>query len=140
MTEKQSTRKGGATDAAMVGGLDHINIETTDLEASVRFYEQVLGMQTGWRPGFDVPGAWLYVDEQPAIHLVLRESAHTGPTGAIHHVALKATGLEDMIHLLEQHGVEFSRTVVPDLDVTQLFIEDPNGVRLELNFYAEAAA
>ncbi len=124
----------------MVGGLDHINIETTDLEASVRFYEQVLGMQTGWRPAFDVPGEWLYVDEQPIFHLVVRESVHAAPTGAIHHIALKAKGLESMIQRLEQHGVEFSRTVVPDLDVTQLFIEDPNGVRLELNFYAEAAA
>lgn len=121
----------------MISGLDHINIETTDLEASVRFYEQLLGMHTGWRPSFDVPGAWLYVDDQPVIHLVLRESIHPGPTGAIHHVALKATGLDDMMQRLGQLGIEFSRTVVPDLKVTQLFIDDPNGVKLELNFYAD---
>ena len=123
----------------MIGGLDHINIETTDLESSVRFYEEVLGLQTGWRPSFDVPGAWLYVGDQPVIHLVVRASVHPGPTGAIHHVALKASGLDDMLRRLEQHGIEFTKTVVPDLAVTQLFIDDPNGVKLELNYYADTA-
>ncbi len=121
----------------MIGGLDHINIETTDLDASMRFYEELLGLENGWRPGFDVPGAWLYVDDQPVIHLVVRDVVHEGPTGAIHHVALKATGLEAMTERLERSGVAFSRTVVPDIGVTQLFIDDPNGVRLELNFYAD---
>ena len=122
----------------MIGGLDHINIETTDLEASVRFYEAVLGMKSGMRPGFDVPGAWMYVDEQPVIHLVVRPSVHPAPTGAIHHVGLKATGLDAVTRRLHEHGIEFTKTVVPDLNVTQLFVDDPNGVKLELNFYADA--
>ena len=121
----------------MIGGLDHINIETTDLDASTRFYEDILGLENGWRPGFDVPGAWLYVGDQPVIHLVVRDAVDNGPTGAIHHVALKATGLEAMTERLQQSGVAFKKTVVPDLGVTQLFIDDPNGVTLELNFYAE---
>lgn len=121
----------------MIGGLDHINIETTDLDTSVRFYQEVLGLERGWRPAFDVPGAWLYVDEQPVIHIVLRDSVSDGPTGAIHHVALKAADLESMTERLEQFGIAFAKTVVPDLSVTQLFIDDPNGVKLELNFYAD---
>ncbi|MGI9323204.1 MAG: VOC family protein, partial [Pseudomonadales bacterium] len=28
----------------MIGGLDHINIETTDLAASVQFYQDLLGL------------------------------------------------------------------------------------------------
>lgn len=121
----------------MIGGLDHINIETTDLDTSVRFYEDVLGLKAGWRPSFDVPGAWLYVDEQPVIHIVLREAINEGPTGAIHHVALKATGLDGMTERLERSGIAYAKTVVPDLGVTQLFVDDPNGVKLELNFYAD---
>ncbi len=121
----------------MIGGLDHINIETTDLETSVRFYVDVLGLESGWRPGFDVPGAWLYVDGQPIVHLVEREAVNEGPTGAIHHVALKAAGLDAMTERLEQSSVPFRTTVVPDLNVTQLFVDDPNGVTLELNFYAD---
>lgn len=123
----------------MIGGLDHINIETTDLDTSTRFYEQVLGMHSGWRPAFDVPGAWMYVDDHPIVHLVVRDSVHSAPTGAIHHVALKASGLDDMKKRLDEHGIAYAATVVPDLDVTQLFIDDPNGVKLELNFYADAS-
>ena len=137
MSNNKSNREGGADGPAMIGGLDHINIETTDLEGSVLFYEQVLGLRTGWRPGFDVPGAWLYVDEEPIVHLVVRPAVHPAPTGAIHHVALKASGLDSMTSRLEQHGIEFTKTVVPDLSVTQLFVDDPNGVKLELNFYAD---
>ena len=132
-------KRGAADGAAMIGGLDHINIETTDLEESVRFYEDVFGLKSGWRPGFDVPGAWLYVDEQPVVHLVVRDTVNAGPTGAIHHVALEAAGLEAMTERLSRHGIEFTKTVVPDLGVTQLFVVDPNGVRLELNFYADVA-
>ena len=121
----------------MIGGLDHVNIETTDLETSVRFYEELLGLKAGWRPNFGVPGAWLYVGEQPIVHLVVRETVNPPPTGAIHHVALKASGLEETTARLEKAGVEFTKTVVPDLGVTQLFVDDPNGVKLELNFYAD---
>lgn len=123
----------------MIGGLDHINIETTDLPASLHFYQEVLGLEPGWRPSFDVPGAWLYIDDQPVVHLVVRPNVHPAPTGAIHHVALKATGLDDMTRRFEQHGIEFSKTIVPDLNVTQVFVDDPNGVKLELNFYADTA-
>ena len=137
MNNRNQSVRGAAAGAAMIGGLDHINIETTDLDASVRFYEEVLGLKPGWRPAFDVPGAWLYVDDQPVIHLVVRETVNEGPTGAIHHVALKAQGLEGTTDRLERFGITYSKTVVPDLSVTQLFVDDPNGVKLELNFYAD---
>lgn len=121
----------------MIGGLDHINIETLDLDTSVKFYTQVLGLEVGWRPSFDVPGAWLYVGEQPIVHLVVRDSINEGPTGAIHHVALTASDLATTTKRLEDAGIDFKKTVVPDLAVTQLFVTDPNGVMLELNFYAD---
>lgn len=132
--------RGAAAGAAMIGGLDHVNIETTDLEGSIRFYKEVLGLEIGWRPDFGVPGAWLYVDDQPIVHLVERDSIHSGPTGAIHHVALKAAGLDETTKRLEALGIAFKTTVVPDLSVTQLFVDDPNGVTLELNFYADTQA
>ncbi len=129
--------KGGAGALTMISGLDHVNIETLDLESSVQFYTRVLGLEDGWRPSFDVPGAWLYVGDQPIVHLVVRDSINDGPTGAIHHVALKASDLEATLQRLADAGVDYKKTVVPDLSVTQLFVTDPNGVMLELNFYAD---
>jgi len=42
-----------------VGKLDHYNVSTRDLGATVRFYEDILGLVNGPRPPFDFPGAWL---------------------------------------------------------------------------------
>ena len=52
-----------------VGRLDHYNVSTRNLGATVRFYEDVLGFVNGPRPEFDFPGAWLYSAGQPVLHL-----------------------------------------------------------------------
>ena len=121
----------------MISGLDHVNIETIDLNLSVDFYKKILGLEPGWRPDFDVPGAWLYANDYPIIHLVVREKVYPAPTGAIHHLAFIAEDAEQFKNLLANEGVEYQEAVVPDLNVTQYFIFDPNGVRLEINFYAD---
>jgi len=138
MTSRATKQKGGAVRPAMISGLDHINVETTDLEASIAFYVQVLNLEVGPRPPFDVDGAWLYVDDQPIIHLVVRDAVETRSTGAIHHVAIKAAGFEQVRQQFEELGLDFDVTVVPDLNVTQVFVDDPNGVKLELNFYEDS--
>ena len=79
----------------MINGIDHININTIDLDGMIQFYEEVLGLTNGDRPPFDVPGAWLYVGENPVVHLVgVAQHQHT--TGNIDHYALKAEGIERM--------------------------------------------
>ena len=39
-----------------VGVLDHFNIRTRNLAETVRFYEDVLGLEKGARPEFRLPG------------------------------------------------------------------------------------
>ncbi len=38
---------------------------------------------------------------------------------------------------LESRGIHFWKNTVPDVDLRQLFVEDPNGLRIELNFMPE---
>ena len=120
----------------MISGLDHVNIETCELEQTIHFYEDVLGFQNGERPPFDFPGAWLYAGGYPVIHVVEVESK-PGPTGAIDHVAWIAEGYDAMKERLEQKEVTFKLMDLPSSPVRQIFIHDPNGVRLELNFKRE---
>jgi len=119
----------------MIDALDHINIETIDLERSVRFYTELFGLKAGFRPMFDVEGVWLYSNEQALVHLVVRKFVNKGPTGAIHHVAFKATDCDGFKSRLMKMQVPYDLLVVPELKVTQIFVVDPNEVRLELNFY-----
>ncbi|NGM21215.1 glyoxalase [Roseomonas stagni] len=126
-----------------IGGIEHINIWAVDLDATLAFYREVLGMEPGDRPPFDFPGAWLYAGGAPVIHLVGPRAADANrpprraqPTGQIDHVALAATGLAEMRARLQAKGVTFREQVVPRDGVTQIFLTDPNGVVLELNFPA----
>ena len=40
-----------------VGVLDHFNIRTRNLADTVRFYEDILGLEKGARPNFAFPGS-----------------------------------------------------------------------------------
>src|SRR6202012_4286271 len=53
-----------------VGVLDHFNIRTRKLGDTVRFYEDVLGLENGARPNFAFPGAWMYSEGRAVGHLV----------------------------------------------------------------------
>ncbi len=116
--------------------LQHINIRTADVERSRDFYAQILGLRVGDRPQFTSTGYWMYLGDQPVIHLVQRkddETPGTG-TGAVDHIAFRALDLATSKQTLEAAGVPFREAVVPRDNTVQLFVHDPDGVRIELNF------
>jgi catechol 2,3-dioxygenase-like lactoylglutathione lyase family enzyme len=116
--------------------LQHINIHVADLERSKQFYTRVLGLRVGPRPPVASVGYWLYLDDQPVIHLVKQHAAGRGAegNGAIDHVAFHGTDLEATRRLLQTDGVAFHETVIPRDGRVQLFVHDPDGVKIELNF------
>lgn len=124
--------------------IEHYNIHTTKLAETVDFYTRVLGMRSGDRPPFAFPGAWLYVDDTPVVHLVdvgtgfASSRAGLHGTGALDHVAFEGRDLPAMRAHLDREQVAYRERVVPRSGVTQIFVEDPNGLVLELN-YAETA-
>ncbi len=117
-----------------VTALNHVNIVTDDLAATRAFYADVVGLIDGDRPSFAFPGAWLYCGDEAVIHLVGVDDQPDEGTGTIDHVAFEAGGLDDMIGLLEDCGIPFHVRDVPGRDIRQVFLHDPNGVKIELNF------
>ena len=59
-----------------------------------------------------------------------------GPTGALHHVALRCAGYEELRARLASYGLEHRINVVAAVGLRQIFVLDPNQVLLELNFFA----
>lgn len=53
-----------------IQGLNHFTVLTEDLEATRRFYAEVLGLTEGERPPFGFPGAWFYCRGQPVLHVI----------------------------------------------------------------------
>jgi catechol 2,3-dioxygenase-like lactoylglutathione lyase family enzyme len=122
-----------------VGVLDHFNIRTRKLADTVRFYEDVLGLEKGARPNFAFPGAWMYSDGKAVVHLVdisAMEEAQKPDSGCVHHVAFASRGFDGMRHRLKSKGMSFDARQVPGGDLWQIFVNDPNGVMIELNYEA----
>ncbi len=129
--------------------LEHFLVLTADLQATKRFYCEALGMQEGFRPDLGFPGTWVYAGDTPCIHIAEWESytAHsrkTGigasvpahSTGAVDHIAFTGEDYDEIVARLEKCGVNFSRNDRPGTGLRQLFLSDPNGVKIEINVRA----
>ena len=90
-----------------LGKLDHVNIRTANLEEMVEWYTTVLGMEVGDRPPFAFPGAWLYSEGQPFVHLVGVEENPSSIEPKIEHFAFSATGLKELTARLDQKSIEY---------------------------------
>jgi catechol 2,3-dioxygenase-like lactoylglutathione lyase family enzyme len=124
---------------ASVGVLDHFNIRTRKLTDTVRFYESVLGLEKGPRPNFAFPGAWMYSEGKAVVHLVdisATDEPQKPDSGVVHHVAFASTGFDGMADRLKSRGMPFDARQVPGGELWQIFVTDPNGVMIELNYEA----
>jgi catechol 2,3-dioxygenase-like lactoylglutathione lyase family enzyme len=124
-------------DIMSVGMLDHYNLRTRKFDETVGFYVDILGLENGPRPNFSFPGAWLYSEGRAVVHLVdLSPSSEPQKpdSGVVHHVAFISRGFKAMKDRLRGKGVTFDSREVPGGDVWQIFIRDPNGVMIELNY------
>ncbi len=144
----------------MALSLNHYSIRTADLDACRAFYEGVLGLEVGPRPDFPFPGLWLYGGDSAnyanaMVHIIGtdpqapaglagylgdRDTAQLRGSGAVDHVAFFATGLATMRAKLARLGVACRERSVPGLGLHQVFVDDPNGIVVELNYPAAEAA
>ncbi len=144
----------------MALSLNHYSIRTRDLDACRAFYEGVLGLQVGPRPDFPFPGLWLYAGDlsiwsNAVVHIIgtdrqapqglqaylgERDESSLHGTGVLDHVAFFATGLAAMRATLARLGVASRERTVPGLGLHQVFVDDPDGVVVELHYPAAEAA
>lgn len=129
-----------------IAKLDHYSIRTSDIQRSVQFYVNALGFFSGPRPPFNFSGAWLYSrpqdgePERPVVHLIgiapgaAGSAAEATGTGSIDHIAFSATRIDELYARLKEHGIGFRERKVPNRELHQVFIKDPDGLTIELNY------
>jgi len=131
----------------LLGHLFHTAIKTAHLEATVRFYTEVLGMVVADRPPIGFPGAWLKPAQAGAeaiFHLYAGDAAKEADgtvqrgTAAIDHLSVVCQGYSAFKERFERYGLPYRENLVPATPLWQLFIFDPNGVQLELTFHSAA--
>ncbi|MCY6381200.1 VOC family protein [Hoeflea prorocentri] len=117
-----------------IARLDHVNIITVNLTEMVAWYEDILGLVAGERPPFKFPGAWIYIGNDPVIHLVTTEGDRQSIEPNIEHFALSASGLAAFIKRLEDKGVGYRMNLVPDFPIVQVNIHDYDGNHIHVDF------
>jgi catechol 2,3-dioxygenase-like lactoylglutathione lyase family enzyme len=132
-----------------IDAFDHYTLRCADLQASWRFYEDVLGFRVTQRPGMSVPAAIVYLGDMMLIHLFqaapemeaifarLRapdaEAAQWG-TGRLHHIAFQAHGLTEMRQRLTDSGIVFRELTLTAAAKHLVLLKDPDNVEIELAF------
>jgi lactoylglutathione lyase len=116
--------------AIKVHELNHVAIHVRDLDASIRFYREVIGLPQIPRPNFAFPGAWFAFGNQE-LHLIA-ESTLDPNDRRHHHFALLVDDTFAAKAELEQKGVTEFKGPAPRPDgAMQLFFHDPDGYLIE---------
>lgn len=132
--------------------LDHFFVRANDLEATKAFYCDVLGFQVMPRPDFPFPGYWLGVDGSIQVHtgphgidhaevfyLGSTGASATDNTGVVDHIAFLATDPAGFHRRFERLGLTARKRWFGEFGLCQMFLADPNGVTIELNFHGLSA-
>lgn len=116
-----------------VSGLHHVNIRTTDLDETRKFYEDIVGLHVGTRPDFAGDGIWLYAGAHPWVHVSVADAADNdrGREEGFGHIAFAASGMKELTDKLEANGIKYELRASPGRELAQLFFHDPSGVHLE---------
>jgi catechol 2,3-dioxygenase-like lactoylglutathione lyase family enzyme len=137
-----------------IGSLEHVLVLADDIDGTRDFYCSVVGLSVGDRPPLAFPGYWLYAgsgsgsgsgSDAACVHVADRRAyaahaAELGLTvpesdagvGPVDHIAFNGADYDGLLERLERHGVRAVTNTVPG-GPRQVFIEDPNGVRVEIN-------
>ena len=117
-----------------ITAMNHFNVLTDDVPATVAFYCDLLGLRNGERPALTFPGAWLYAGDRPVLHVSGGRVRDELTPGVIDHMAFSASGLRATLERLERAGHHAVCRRQVTTGIWQVFVNDPNGARVELDF------
>ena len=131
-----------------VEALDHVNIITDRLDETAAWYADLLDLDRRDGPPpltpetaqwmFDAEGrAIVHINSVDCARMYDREVQPGALTGALHHVALRLEGYEEVKARLDARGADYEENVVAAIGLRQIFTADPNNVLLELNFFGD---
>lgn len=132
--------------------LHHYFVRSKDLERSRHFYCDILGFEVMPRPDFPFPGYWLGVNGKIQVHMGLdgvadADTYYLGTTpqsarnnsGVVDHIAFMATEPEKFSQRFALAGLPSRNRYIAPVRLFQIFVADPDGLTIELNFPDVAA-
>lgn len=122
----------------MIQKLEHIGIYVDDMDASIQFYEEVLGLRLVERVQLneEVELSFLSYPGQDdvQVELVGRSTEDTPREGIVNHLAFTVADIEEEVDRLRKAGVaideQWPKTILDGRKIA--FFDGPNGEKLEL--------
>jgi catechol 2,3-dioxygenase-like lactoylglutathione lyase family enzyme len=118
----------------VIHGMNHFTVIAEDRERTLAFYTGLLGLQEGPRPDLGFPGAWLYADGRPVLHVYFDRPVPPQRAGVIDHMAFSARGLKAVKARFDAAKTPYELRRQKDSGTWQLFCHDPSGAKVELDF------
>ena len=112
-----------------VTGVHHVSLNVTDLERSLAFWVDLVGLRPLPRPDFGFDGSWLAAGDQQ-LHLL---AVGQVPPDTGQHFAVAVDDLDAALTELRSAGVRVSDPSPLPTGARQCFCRDPDGNRLELH-------
>jgi lactoylglutathione lyase len=122
----------------MIKKLEHIGVYVNDMDESIRFYTEVLGMKLAGRKRLanQVELSFLSYEgtDHVELELIGRGTDGMPDNGIVHHIAFTVSDIEAEVERLKSLGVrmldEEPRVILDGVKIAFFF--GPNGERLEL--------
>ncbi len=122
----------------MILSINHIQlVAEKDLVLKLRdFYCDIVGLSEGFRPAFERFGFWLYIGDKDVLHLITPKhgDARSSQKSSFDHVAFKTGDYQGVLKKLKILNIPFEEKLIPGMSAHQIFLQDPAGNRVELNF------
>jgi catechol 2,3-dioxygenase-like lactoylglutathione lyase family enzyme len=117
--------------------MNHFTVISEDATKTLDFYVGLLGMTVGHRPDLGFPGAWLYAGgTQALLHVYFDRPVPAQRSGVIDHLAFSAQDLRAVKARFDASGTKYDLRRQVGAGTWQLFCQDPNGAKVELDFDA----
>src|SRR3954464_837554 len=91
-----------------IEAIHHVSLTVRDLDRSVRFYREILGLTPMERPPFNFPGTWFAAGAHQQVHLILHDGATFRGEKAINtrdsHFAVRVPSYRRAVEFLQSKG------------------------------------
>ncbi|MDF2855956.1 MAG: glyoxalase [Neobacillus sp.] len=118
--------------------MEHVGIMVNDMDESLAFYQNILGLELRNREWLNdtVELAFLYFPEQPSVEVeLIYDGEPVGNEGIVSHLAFTVENIETELVRLKEAGVKLKdqepRSILNNT-VKIAFFYGPNGEKLEL--------
>jgi catechol 2,3-dioxygenase-like lactoylglutathione lyase family enzyme len=129
-----------ATPPVVTGGVDHLALICSDLDATIRFYTEILGMRlTKIMANRDEPtSTHIFLDMGGGNQLAFFDFPLKGPertrrgVGSMHHVALKASPEKFRALLATLQAKHVSYSLHGTEEAGSVYVRDPDDILVEV--------